>query len=195
MNGVANTYTSSFIPKVNRVMLNIGKKMLCVYGVKPNHSTNEQLSWRENMSENLLGESRKKVTVRIRLFPRESQPSSSTRWWTVTLKGKSAFRRNKHNVKIIEKVGTKTFTTSEGTFSFDDEFVVVRGMLEDDSVSGQYFLLRLKHPERGETCSTDEAEVLYEGTLARSKNSCGGDDTSWEVTHDAVVFREQNGVC
>lgn len=145
------------------------------------------------MSENLLGESRKKVTVRIRLFPRESQPSSSTRWWTVTLKAKSAFRRNKHHVKIIEKVGTKTFTTSEGRFSFDEEFVVVRGQLEDDSVSGQYFLLRLRQPERGETCSTDE--VLYEGTLARSKNSCGGDDTSWEVTHDAVVFREQNGDC
>ncbi|CAB4016947.1 Hypothetical predicted protein [Paramuricea clavata] len=174
-------------------MLNVGKKMLCVYGFKPNHSTDStsgELSWNsgESMSDNLLSENRKKVTVRIRLFPRESQPSSSTRWWTVTLKAKSVFRRNKHNVKITENVGTKTFWTNEGKFSFDEENVIVRGQLEDDSVAGRYFVLRLQHPGREEMCLSDE--VLYEGTLARSKDSCGNED-NWEVTHDAVVFRDQ----
>lgn len=174
-------------------MLNIGKKMLCVYGFKPNHSTestSEEISWNsaESMSDNLLSECKKKVTVRIRLFPRESQPSSSTRWWTVTLRAKSVFRRKKHNVKITENVGTKTFWTNEGKFSFDEECVIIRGQLEDDSVAGRYFLLRLKHPDRGEMCSSEN--VLYEGTLARSKDSCVR-ESSWEVTHDAILFRDQ----
>ncbi len=175
-------------------MLNIGKKMLCVYRFKPNHSTestSEEISWNsaESMSENILSESRKKVTVRIRLFPRESQPSSSTRWWTVTFKAKSVFRRNKHNVKITENVGTKTFWSNEGKVSFDEENVIVRGQLKDDSVAGKNFVLRLKHPDSREEMRSSE-DVLYEGTLARSEDSCASEDT-WEVTHDAVVFRDQ----
>ena len=192
---IANGCTSSFIPfRASSGMLNaVGKKMLCVYGFKPNHSTeptSEELSWNsgESMSENFLGDSRKKVTVRIRLFPRESQPSSSTRWWTVTLKAKSVFRRNKHNVKITENVGTKTFWTNLGKFSFDGDNVIVRGQLEDDSIAGRYFVLRLKPAEREEAAS--DGDVSYEGTLARSRDSCGNED-SWEITHDAVLFRDQ----
>ena len=167
--------------------------MLCVYGFKPEHSreaSSEECSWNraENMSDNLLSESKKKVTVRIRLFPRESQPSSSTRWWTVTLKAKSFFRRKKHNVKITENVGTKTFCTNEGKFSFDEDNVIIRGQLKDDCLAGRYFVMRLKHPEPGELLSSEN--VLYEGTLARSKDMHLS-ESNWEVTHDAILFRDQ----
>ena len=174
-------------------MLNVGKKMLCVYGFKPNHSR-EEMSWSscESTSENLLGDNRKKVTVRIRFFPRESQPSSSTRWWDITLKPKSLFRRNKHKVKITEYVGTKEFSTNEGKVTFDGEIVVIRGKLRDDSVAGGYFVLRLKHPVEEEMYSSEN--IFYEGTLARSQDPCGSEE-SWEITHDAVVFRDQTVEC
>lgn len=172
-------------------MLNVGKTMLCVYRAKPNASTSDRYSLNDGpvMSEKLLSrESKRKVTVKIRLFPRESQPCSSTRWWTVTLKAKSVFRRNKHNVRITENVGTRTFTSTEGKFSRDEENVIVRGQLEDDSVAGGYFLLRLKQTTTESTCATED--VLYEGTLARSKDLDKSEDC-WEITHDAVVFRNQ----
>ena len=175
-------------------MLNVGEKMLCVYGFKPNHSK-EEMSWNscESMSsENLLGESRKKVTVRIRFFPRESQPSSSTRWWDITLKPKSLFRRNKPKVKITEYVGTKEFSTNEGKVTVEGENVIVRGQLRDDSIAGGYFVLRLKPPVGEEMYSSKN--IFYEGTLARSGDPCGSEE-SWEITHDAVVFRDQTVEC
>ena len=193
MNGVLMVMCHLLYFQVICDMLNIGKKMLCVYGFKPNHSK-EEISWNsvESMTESLLSESRKKVTVRIRFFSRESQPSSSTRWWDVTLKPKTVFRRNKHKVKITEYVGTKEFSTNEGKVTFDEEDVVVRGQLQDDSIAGRYFVLRLKLPVRDEMYPNED--IFYEGTLARSQDLSVGEE-SWEVTHDAVVFRDQTIEC
>lgn len=181
-------------------MLNVGKKMLCVYGYKPNNSTNTGSAtgdFSRNNSESIVAlsdtllrdvDNKKKVTVIVRLFPRESQPSSSTRWWTVVLKAKSFFRRSKHSVKITENVGTRAFCTNEARFCFDEDNVILRGQLEDDSVAGSLFVLRLRQPVR-DACSCSSEQPLYEGTLARSGDACSED--TWEITHDAVVFRDQ----
>lgn len=167
-------------------MLSLGKKIMCAYGLKPNQS-DELWSSETRTLENFL-EVRKKVTVRVRLFPRESQPASSTRWWTVTLKTRGVFRKNKQ-CKITESVGTRTYTTTEGRFSVDGENMIIAGELEDDSVHGRYFSLRLMHPVPDKHGDFPEA-VLYEGTLARARE-CGVEG-GWEITHDAMIFRDQS---
>lgn len=175
------------------MMLTFGKKMLCDYGLRPNQSNGELLGSSETRTPDNALEVRgtKNATVRVRLFPRESQPCSSTCWWTVNLKSRGVFRRNKC-CKIVECVGTKTFTSTKGRYSIDGENVVIAGQLEDDSLEGKYFLLRL------EQCSENAdvegnlaaAAAMYEGTLARSRDSSSGD---WEITHDAMIFRELSG--
>lgn len=168
-------------------MLTFGKKMLCVYGLRPNQSNSnaDVLPCERRTPENFL-KVRKKVIVRVRLFPRESQPSSSTCWWTITLKSRGVFRKHKH-CKVTESVGTKTFTSTEGRYSIDGENLVINGHLEDDSLEGKYYLLRLKHSKNEER--NLPAVVLYEGTLARSKHSTGVEG-DWETTHDAMIFGE-----
>lgn len=162
--------------------------MLRASGLKPKHSRRKLYSPGTTIPENFL-EVRNKVTVRVRLFPRESQPSSSTCWWTVTLKARGVFRRN-NLCKVTESVGTKSFSTTQGKYTVDEDNLIVAGQLEDNSLEGRYFSLRLKRSKDGERSLP--AGVLYEGTLARSKQSC--DDGDWEITHDAMIYGDQSSV-
>ena len=164
--------------------------MLGFYALKPSLKMgNEGARNNTNSPENVFNSIPRKMVLKVRLFPRESQPSSCTSWWTITVKGKGFFKRDKYSVDVTANVGTKIFHANDAKFCMNNEQLIFHGRLEDGTKEGKYFVLRLRESNPRQMCSNEYS--LYDGTLARSSlpfllnEECG-----YEVTHDAVVYPE-----